>query len=74
MRDLAEDTNNHTEAILVYELLGKMYQSRKQYPLALLAFKKMLQLAWCDLDKKAELKAYEYLALQHFYMEDINRA
>ena len=42
VRDLVEETNNYQEAILVYEQFGKMYQRKKQYQVALMAFKKML--------------------------------
>ena len=51
-----------------------MYQTRQKYAVALLAFKKMLQIAWCEHDTKAETRAYSYIALQHFYMEDMVKA
>ena len=42
LRDVAEDTNNNKEAILVYEQLGKMYQDTKEHKVAIIAFKRML--------------------------------
>ena len=42
LRDVVEDTNNNKEAILVYEQLGKMYQDKKEYTVAIIAFKRML--------------------------------
>ena len=68
MRDLVEDTNNNKEAILVYEEMGKMFQEMKEYKMAIRAFKFMLQIAWTENDQNAETSAYEYLALQHFYL------
>ena len=50
LRDLVEDTNNNKEAILVYEEIGKLMQEKKEYALAILAFKKMLQIAWQEDD------------------------
>lgn len=42
LRDLAEDTNNNKEAMIVYEEMGKMYQEMKEYKMAIKAFKFML--------------------------------
>ena len=74
LRDLVEDTNNNKEAILVYEQLGKMYQEDKEYKMAIIAFKRMLQAAWVESDQHYETKAYEYLALQHFYLQVLSKA
>ena len=48
LRDLVEDTNNNKESILVYEQMGKMYQEDKEYKMAIIAFKRMLQAAWVE--------------------------
>ena len=74
MRDLVEDTNNNKEAILVYQEMGKMYQQMKEYKLAIIAFKFMLQIAWTENDQNYETLAYEYLALQHFYLQALSKA
>ena len=74
LRDLVEDTNNNEEAILVYEQIGKMYQEDKEYNMAITAFKRMLQLAYVQSDQHYETKAYEYLALQHFYLQVLTKA
>ena len=74
LRDLVEDTNNNKEAIIAYEELGKMYQEMKEYHMAILAFKFMLQIAWVENDSHSETKAYEYLALQHFYLQALSKA
>lgn len=50
LRDLVEDTNNNKEAILVYQQMGKMYQEDKEYKMALISFKRMLQAAWVEND------------------------
>ena len=74
MRDLVEDTNNNKEAILVYEEMGKMYQEMKEYKMAIIAFKFMLQIAWTENDQNYETRAYEYLSLQHFYLQALGKA
>jgi len=50
LRDLAEDTNNNKEVIRVYEAMGKLNQDKKEYQEAILAFKRMLQVAWVEND------------------------
>lgn len=42
LRDLAEETNNNREVILVYESMGRLYQDMKEYSYAISCFKKML--------------------------------
>ena len=39
-----------------------------------MAFKKMLSVAWCEQNAHAETRAYQYISLQHFYMEDMVKA
>jgi tetratricopeptide (TPR) repeat protein len=74
LRDLAEDTNNNKEVILIYEAIGKLYQDKKEYNDAILAFKRMLQVAWMENDLHYETKSYEYIALQHFYLQSLSKA
>ena len=74
LKDLVEDTNNNQEAILVYEQIGKMNQDDKEYVDAIRAFKRMLQIAWSEHDQHYETKAYEYLALQYFYLQLLDKA
>ena len=50
LKHLVEETNNNQEAILVYEQIGRMYQQDKEYMEAIRAFKRMLQIAWCEND------------------------
>jgi len=59
VRDVVEETNNYREALALYEHIGKMYQEKKQYQIAKLAFRKMLQIAWFENDTTAEIKAYQ---------------
>ena len=59
LRDLAEETNNNGESILIYQKLGKMYQEKKDYNVAIIAFKRMLQISWIESDTHHETKAYE---------------
>lgn len=41
---------------------------------AIRAFKRMLQIAWSENDHIMETKAYEYLALQYFYLQQLDKA
>ena len=34
----------------------------------------MLQIAWVENDQDSETKAYEFLALQHFYLQALSKA
>ena len=74
LRDLVEDTNNNKEAILVYDEIGKLYQEQKEYKMGIFAFKRMLQIAWMVNDQDYEIKAYESLAKQHFYLQGLTKA
>ena len=58
----------------MYKKLGLIYQSEQEYPLAKKAFKIMLQIAWCENDTDAEMKAYELIAMQYFYMQELKKA
>lgn len=51
-----------------------MYQDDKEYEDAIRAFKRMLQIAWTENDQHFETRAYEYIALQHFYMQRMDKA
>ena len=51
-----------------------MAQDDKEYADAILAFKRMLQIAWYENDTHQETKAYEYLALQYFYLQQLDKA
>lgn len=51
-----------------------MYQQGKEYADAIKAFKRMLQIAWYENDQHHETKAYEYLALQYFYLQQLDKA
>lgn len=43
----------------------------QEYEKAIRLFKKMLKVIWIEGDQKQELKLYEMLALQYFYMQDM---
>ena len=74
LRDLVEDTNNNKEAILVYEEMGKIHQEKRDYQKAIMAFKKMLQVSWQENDTLQETNAYDYLAMQYFYLQQLQKA
>ena len=74
LRDLVEETNNNKEAISIYEEIGKIKQEQKDYQKAILAFKRMLQIAWIENDYASETRAYDHLAIQYFYLQQLKKA
>ena len=45
-----------------------------EYDNAVVATKKMLQLAWVCQDQNFEFKAFELLSLNYFYKQDVEKA
>lgn len=46
----------------------------KDHEKALKCFKKQLEIAWVDSDKANEIKAYEKISLQYFYLGDLQKS
>ena len=45
----------------------------KDYSKSIIAFKKVLQYSWYSKNVEGEMMAYEYLAVQYFYMGNLER-
>lgn len=57
-----------------YLNLGMVLQIIKEYQKANLAFKRLLQVAWSTDNYQMEMRAYEMMGLQYFYLGDIPKA
>jgi len=57
-----------------YKLLGKCYQELKFYDQSIQAYIKCLQFAWFLEDGVQELKCYDLMGMQYYYMGDLARA
>lgn len=54
--------------IEAYSKIGNALTESKEYDKAIRLFKKMLKCIWIEGDTKQEIKLYEKLALQYFYL------
>lgn len=71
--DLAVETNQLSYLINAYSCIGQQLSDMQEYEKAIRLFKKMLKVIWIEGDQKQELKLYEMLALQYFYMQDMQQ-
>ena len=60
--------------MISYELLGRAYQELQDFENSTFTFKLMLQYAWISHANEFEIKAYEYLAKQNFYLQYVAKA
>jgi len=73
-KNLSEQHQRYELKMDSYLRLGKCHQLLRNYKEALICFKKMLELAWETNSLKNELLAYDYIAVQYFYLGDIERS
>lgn len=64
----------YTMKMLAYDDIGFCYKLVKQYKLALINFKKLLQLAWYRKHRGWELKAYDYISIAYYYLGEIDKS
>ena len=57
-----------------YKQIGYCYQQIKEYELALKCFKKQLQIAWHINSHEGEMSAFDNLAIQYFYLGDLEKS
>ena len=57
-----------------YENMGRCYQHLKKYENAIKSHKKQLEIAWVVNDRQHELKAYDYLGMQYYYLGELNKS
>ena len=62
------------ETMYSYECLGKVYKFLYQYNKAIMCYKKMIELAWILNNRPAELRAYDNIGIQYFYLGDKEKA
>lgn len=73
-KGLAEANQDYRDKMKTYRKLGHCYKLIKNYKLALVNYKKMLQLAWELKDENAELIAYDGIGMQYFYLGAVQKA
>ena len=54
--------------------MGKCYQNLKEFKKAVICYKKQLQLAWFNQNIDMEMSAYDNLAIQYFYLGELERS
>jgi hypothetical protein len=53
--------------------LARCYQETQSYRIAVRCYKKLLETAWDTCDSEAEIQAYDGLALQYFYLGQVQK-
>ena len=74
MKDIAGMMKNKQRKNEAYELLGICYMEMKEYEKALKCFKKQLEYAWSNNDIDFEIRAYEKIFIQYFYLGDLEKS
>lgn len=74
IKDIAEDSNDSVLLIQVWHNLAEYYTKLKKTQEALFCLQRMLQYAWIQNDKQAEVKAYDMLGIQFFNLGDIPKS
>ena len=73
-KNLNEETRNYQHKMLAYKQLGSCYKLIKKYHLALINYKKLLQLAWAENSTEWELRAYDYIGLAYYYLGELEKS
>ena len=68
-RDLGYEIKNWSYVMQAFDYLGRVLQLDHDYESAMIAYKKMLQLAWLTNSFEYEIRAYSNLAKQNFYLQ-----
>ena len=74
MRDLGYEFLNWSFTIQSFDYLGRVLQKQAHYKDSIIAYKKMLQLAWVTDSQEYEVRAYFGLARQYFYEQNVQRS
>ena len=74
MRDLADENQNKEVEMNAYRLLAKTLQNQTEHRRAIVVLKRLLQVAWFQNSLSYEMKAYEMIGHQYFYLRDLLRA
>lgn len=62
------------ETIYAYEALGNISKFLYKYQKAIKCFKKMIEMAWILKDVNMELRAYDHIGIQYFYLGNKEKA
>jgi tetratricopeptide (TPR) repeat protein len=62
------------EVMQGYEALGNVYKFLYQYHMAIKCYKKQIEIAWILNDKVSELRAYDNIGIQYFYLGNREKA
>ncbi len=62
------------ETMYSYEALGNVYKFLYQYQKAILCYKKMIEMAWILGNRPVELKGYDHIGIQYFYLGNKEKA
>ena len=73
MRDLGYQTLNWSFLIQSFDLLGRSLKKAAHYKESIVAYKKLLQVAWSTDSPEYEFKAYLGIGKQHFYEQNIKK-
>ena len=73
MRDLGYQNKSWSFLIQSFDLLGRSLKKAAQYKESIVAYKKLLQVAWSTGSPEYELKAYLGIGRQHFYEQNIKK-
>ena len=73
-KDLAHEAQNLAQEMICFEYMARTKQYQYEFGLARLAFKKVLQLAWITKIPQYEIKAYNNIAQQYYYMQNIDKS
>lgn len=57
-----------------YEAIGNSYKFLNQYEKSIKCYKKQIELAWVLNDKESELRAYDNIGIQYFYLGNRDKA
>jgi len=74
LRDMAEEIEQDRVKLHAYALLGSCYQFMKEYENAIKCFKKQLEISWSKGDYQGEMLAYDKIAINYFYLSDLEKA
>ena len=62
------------ETMYSYEALGNVYKFLYQYQKAILCYKKMIEMAWILGNRPVELRGYDHIGIQYFYLGNKEKA
>ena len=74
LRDVAEEIQDWSQAMLAYEWIGRVLQASCDFDNAIKSFKKMMQLSWVNNIPEYEIKSFHNIAKQYFYLQYIEKS